>query len=288
MGITISGAGSGGGASFPAITGTITIKNTGNKQGQTACMSKKSSGAKKRLNYNYREISGQLMRTKKVQGASNVLARAKSKLSTLQRCATSGKYDSSEVANAIAHARKMVECAQLKSRNLKQEEQERKKHNNENVSEERKAKSEVKRRVASKEQEIKQKICIEQLQKVQQEKSKRQEMVQKRRRHRQQEQGKISDADMKYLKKEFEGGRYLSGSSADSGVIMNLSAEAAALNETQIALEAQQQAELEVSVEGAALTGTVGLGAEAQSGMTTTVTGSAAAVQSTASVDISV
>ena len=253
MGVTLNGSGYGGGASSPVITGTLTIKNTNNASEHIASAGRSSKQTKKKLNYNYREISGQLLRAKKAQGAASVLARAKSKLGFLQRCASSEKYDHSQVANAIAHAKKMVECAQLKTRNLRQEEQERKKHSKDDTDNERKTKNEVKRRAASKEKELEQKVSIEEIQKVQQEKTERQQMLKKRSLHRQQELGKVNEADMKYLKKEIEDGRYLSGSSApvNSNVILELSPQATALSEAQLELKAKQQAELEVTTEGA-------------------------------------
>ena len=40
----------------------------------------------------------------------------------LQRCKASDQYHDSEVEIALAHAKRMVKCAQLKVSNLKQEE----------------------------------------------------------------------------------------------------------------------------------------------------------------------
>ena len=241
MGVSVNSAGSTTGA--VAMAGTLTIKNA-NKDSRArieyVCGKSKSSGTKKKLNYNYKEVSNQLLRAKKPQGA------AKSRLATLQRYAATGEYDSKEISAAVAHARRMVECAQLKVRHLKQEEIENRKYKSENKSEVTQKKGEIKRRAANKERELKEKIAIEEIQNVQKEKAKRIEIRQKRNSHRRQEQSKISEADMKYIKDQMEN-RNTSDMSPDSGVIVSLSAESTnlQLTEAQIKMQAQQDAELE-------------------------------------------
>lgn len=90
----------------------------------------------------------------------------------MQRYAATGEYDSKEISAAVAHARRMVECAQLKVRHLKQEEIENRKYKSENKSEVTQKKGEIKRRAANKERELKEKIAIEEIQNVQKEKAK--------------------------------------------------------------------------------------------------------------------
>lgn len=174
MGVSVNSAGSTTVA--VAMAGTLTIKNA-NKDSRArieyVCGKSKSSGTKKKLNYNYKEVSNQLLRAKKPQGAANALTKAKSRLATLQRYAATGEYDSKEISAAVAHARRMVECAQLKVRHLKQEEIENRKYKSENKSEVTQKKGEIKRRAANKERELKEKIAIEEIQNVQKEKAKR-------------------------------------------------------------------------------------------------------------------
>lgn len=241
MGVSVNSAGSTTVA--VAMAGTLTIKNA-NKDSRArieyVCGKSKSSGTKKKLNYNYKEVSNQLLRAKKPQGAANALTKAKSRLATLQRYAATGEYDSKEISAAVAHARRMVECAQLKVRHLKQEEIENRKYKSENKSEVTQKKGEIKRRAANKERELKEKIAIEEIQNVQKEKAKRIEIRQKRNSHRRQEQSKISEADMKYIKDQM-GNRNTSDISPDSGVIVSLSAESTnlQLTEAQIKMQAQ-------------------------------------------------
>ena len=146
MGVIWNGTGMGGSSNLFSM-GSISVKNQVMTGAQITRTTK--SSIKKRLNYNYRDVSSQLMRAKKPQGAAAALSRAKSKVNTLKRMAATGNYDSREIANALAHAKRMVECAQSKVQNLKEEEREERKYSQKNRAEQQKVKGEVKRRVAS-------------------------------------------------------------------------------------------------------------------------------------------
>ena len=159
MGVSVNSAGSTTGA--VAMAGTLTIKNA-NKDSRArieyVCgKSKKQRHKEKNWIITIRKVSNQLLRAKKPQGAANALTKAKSRLATLQRYAATGEYDSKEISAAVAHARRMVECAQLKVRHLKQEEIENRKYKSENKSEVTQKKGEIKRRAANKERELKEK-----------------------------------------------------------------------------------------------------------------------------------
>lgn len=297
MGITINGAGNAN--AQPVMTGTLTIKNTNDPNSRMAAVRKKEQTVKKPLNYNHREISGQLLRAKKPQSAATTLTRAKSKLAVLQRAAGSGQYDEKEVANAIAHARRMVRCAQMKVRNLREEEREQKANRNESGAKEQKLRNEVKRRVAAKERELEQKTAREEMQAVIQEKQRRTEMAQKRRTHRNQERGKVAEADMKYIKDMMRDGKMPGGTSVstDGAVIMDLSGSAAAMNEIammeqQIQAEAEAEVAAEIAMEmGADMGGAAlqGAGSGMTGGGTTSAAGTAGAADAgVASVDVSI
>lgn len=296
MGTTINGGSCS--QSQGTMSGMVTIKNPNRMQGGTSAIRmtsrKSSSKTKKQLNYNHREISGQLVRAKKSQNAATVVTRAKSRLATLQRQAGSGQYDSKEMANALAHARRMVRCAQLKVQNLREEEREQKLHKRENRSENQQNRNEVKRRVAQKERSVKSKVVTQEIQQAAKEKRIRRELAQKRRIHRSQEQNQITEADMKYLKglKETNGGVKIG---TTQGAVLDLSMEAAAMAEMQM-LEAQiqQQVEQEIDAENAAAMATET--ALADTGMTSTCStssqgsldGGAAAVSGSATINIAI
>lgn len=146
MGVSVNSAGSTTVA--VAMAGTLTIKNA-NKDSRTrieyVCGKSKSSGTKKKLNYNYKEVSNQLLRAKKPQGAANALTKAKSRLATLQRYAATGENTTARKYLQQLHMQdRMVECAQLKVRHLKQEEIENRKYKSENKSEVTQKKGEIK------------------------------------------------------------------------------------------------------------------------------------------------
>ena len=249
MGISINAPGSV--SNQASMTGTLSIRKNTNTFEQMAGVRSSGGTSKKQLNYNHRDISGQLLRAKKPQSASAALTRAKSNVSMLQRAAASGQYDSKEVANALAHARRMVRCAQLKVRNLREEEREQQSVQKENSGKSQQKEHEVKRRVAQKERQLKQKVAIENTQEVLQQKKKKNEMAQKQQRHRSQERGKIAEADFKYIKSQIEAGKGFGGSSycEDSGFTLDISDAAMSMAELEMMAQNQIEAEAEAEVE---------------------------------------
>lgn len=233
--------------------GTVTVKNANTTYGRMAAMRTAGKKAKKPLNYNHREISAQLVRAKRAQNAAGVVTSAKRKLATLQRQAGSGQYDTKQIANAIAHARRMVRCAQLKMRNLREEEQEQRAKSREDGAQDQKMRNEIKRRVAQKERELERKLAIGQLQQAAEKKRRKNELLQKQQMHRNQERSRIQEADMKYIKNMMERDRGTdNGNSGGNGAVFDLSMEAAAMREVQMLEQAQQAAELEAAAEMAA------------------------------------
>lgn len=247
MGTIVTGAGSMNN-NQSMMTGMLTIKNVNNPYARMSVMRNKEKKPKKPLNYNHREVSGQLMRAKKAQNAAGVLMRAKGKLATLQRQAGTGQYDSREIANALAHARQMVRCAQLKVRNLREEEQEQIAQKREGGVHDQQRENEIKCRVAQKQREIKQKVVIEEMQEVVKEKRKRNELLQKQQSHRNQEQNRINEADMKYIKAELDRNHGVSGYQSFGNVTsLDLNMEMAAMAEVQML---EQTLQMEAEVEG--------------------------------------
>lgn len=228
-----------------AIAGTLSIKDSGYSVKHISSSTRTAKKTIKKLNYNHKEVSGQILKAKKAQSAAVVLNRAKSKLANVQRAAGTGQYDEKEVATAIAHARRIVRCAQLKVRNLKEEEAEQQGHKKESSEKAQQKQNEIKRQIAQKERELLSKAAMEQMQLVQQEKSRRQGMLQKRRMHRNEELGKIKEADMKYLKehKQSLGGENQDRRCIMEGVSLDLSQPKEPLTEAQIEQQAEQEIE---------------------------------------------
>ena len=86
--------------------------------------SRKISSQKKpkRLQYNFKEISSQILRAKTSGSARLAVAKARSKIALLQRQQRNGEYDEKEVAMAILHARSMERVARKRLKNLEMEE----------------------------------------------------------------------------------------------------------------------------------------------------------------------
>ena len=248
MSMEVNGGGSAISAGIANYTSGVQTKEQ-NVQKWKKDRKDKKTRIKKSLNYNPREISNQLVRASKSRVASVVLVRAKVKLGSLQQAYASGQYDAAEVRTALAHARRMVECSRIKVRNLKEEEQLKSRNDKDGNVAKRRKKSEVKRRVKKKEQELKVKIALEENHRVLKERQQQQELRQKRRMHRNEELGKISEADMKYIEDKMKENQNNS-SAQDSGVVLELSSASVQLSELKMMeKQVEQQVEMQVEME---------------------------------------
>lgn len=217
--------------------------------------SQKKTTPKKHLNYNSREIRSALVRATKAQSAGKVLCQAKSKLANLAKCKGTGMYNESELNSAIIHARRMVRCAQMKTRNLKQEEQQQRKHSKKAEAEEQQQKNEIKRRVSQKERHLEQKLSLEKSQREQKKQARIQEIMRRRRQHRNIERSKMDEADKEYQTNVSRAARGESPIVLNTayyplgGVEVELSEKGIELTEAQL----EQQAEMMVAAEIASM-----------------------------------
>lgn len=76
----------------------------------------------RRLNYNFKEISAMILRTKTSGSARQVAARARGKVALLKQRLKCGEYDDKELESAIIHAEKMERVARKRMRHLQEEE----------------------------------------------------------------------------------------------------------------------------------------------------------------------
>lgn len=242
--------------------GTLNTGNASTKE--TGSFRTGKSKGKKMLHYNAKSLSAQILRATKSRTASTALVKAKNTVSNLKRCLETGEYDDSEVEVALAHAKKMVKCAQAKVTNLKQEEALQRKYSREKASKEQQQKSEVKRRIHQKEQNLKEKIASEELQQIQKEKKQKQEISRKCQMHRKAERNELSDADMKYLQDTME---YRHESHVDcSSVSVDLSSVGMSMSELQ-QIEAQISSEVETDAAAGTGAGTDVTSGAAESGV---------------------
>ncbi len=77
---------------------------------------------KKRLPYNFKQLSKQIMQVKTSGAARPLVTKIRAKLSWLYRKLKSGEYGDSEIAAAIIHAASMEKIAKRKVRHLEEEE----------------------------------------------------------------------------------------------------------------------------------------------------------------------
>ena len=172
----------------------------------------KSKNGKKALSYNPKEISSQILRAKKTVGAVRVLSRA-----MLKKAQSTGEYDSAELENAIAHAKRMVECADMKVNNLREEDRLRKRA------------------------EDKEELKVEKLRNAG-----RLENL-KKRTHRQDENKALFDADTKYYQREGNG---IVGAAASAISSAAASLELSSVSGQMRNLEITQAAIAQSSVQG--------------------------------------
>lgn len=93
----------------------------GNRVG-TISVSKPQVKKKKRIQYNFREISGRILQTRTAGSAGRVLVSARSKVAMLLRMVRNPDYDEKELEQAIIHAKKMERIAKKKMKHLQEEE----------------------------------------------------------------------------------------------------------------------------------------------------------------------
>lgn len=103
----------------------IKLRNADGSSAGTVRISSPSKKKLKRLNYNFKEISSQILATKTSSGANRIKIKARQKTAMLQGKLTnsSSDYDSRELRMALAHAQKMERIAKKRMKHLKEEEQ---------------------------------------------------------------------------------------------------------------------------------------------------------------------
>ncbi len=82
----------------------------------------RSSSKKKRLPYNFKQLSQQIAKVKNASGARPVITQVRQKLGWLYTKLRSSDYDDEEIAAAIVHATAMEKIAKRKMKHLEEEE----------------------------------------------------------------------------------------------------------------------------------------------------------------------
>lgn len=105
-----------------AAIGRVALKRT---TGTTTSSTKRKTNTlpkRKRLPYNFKAMSSQVMQAKTPVNANKVASKARRKAAMLQRNLKSGEYDDEEIKNAIAHAKSIERIAKKRAKHLQQEE----------------------------------------------------------------------------------------------------------------------------------------------------------------------
>lgn len=99
-----------------------TYRSRSSSAGRPVSVSKPPVKKTKRLNYNFKQISGLILQSKKSTTARAVVSKAFIKVMTLRTKLRTGIYDDQEVGHAIIHAQQLVRIAKKKMKHLMEEE----------------------------------------------------------------------------------------------------------------------------------------------------------------------
>lgn len=105
----------------------IVIKNRDGSVAASMTCRKPTVIKPKKLSYNYKRISTQIMQAKTSGNARQVVVRARGEAVLLRRKLRNGDYSSSVARNAMIHAEKMVRIAKKRLKHLQEEEEIKKK-----------------------------------------------------------------------------------------------------------------------------------------------------------------
>ena len=102
--------------------GTMTVSTSRTRTSKSKSTSKTGQKKNKKLNYNFKRLSNQIMRTKTSVNAKQLVTKAKFQIADLKMKLLSGDYSYEEIHNAIVHAEKIARVAKKRMKNLEQEE----------------------------------------------------------------------------------------------------------------------------------------------------------------------
>lgn len=101
---------------------SISLKKPDGSVVATISFSKPKAKKKKRLSYNFKKISNQILMSKTSANAGKVLNKARVNVITLLMQKKSGDYDDKELKDALEHARSMERIAKKRKKHMEEEE----------------------------------------------------------------------------------------------------------------------------------------------------------------------
>lgn len=102
--------------------GTMTVSTSRSRASKSKKTSKTSQKKFKKLRYNFKRLSNQILRTKTSANAKQLVTKAKFQIADLRMKLISGDYNYSEIHNALVHAEKIARVAKKRMKNLEEEE----------------------------------------------------------------------------------------------------------------------------------------------------------------------
>ena len=163
----------------------------------------------KKLNYNYREVSGRILRAKTSVSTRQVVTHARTVVAMLRRRYGCGEYNDRDLEIAIIHAEKMVRIAKKKLKNIKEEENASETKETQPESGEM-SEEELRKMIRRLQQELQELAAENSMDELTQEcyggggRMNEEELKLMKKKHRCDEMRQIVEADMKYLKAMFQ------------------------------------------------------------------------------------
>lgn len=103
-----------------SYAGTMTVSTS--KTSKSKKTSKSAQKKYKKLQYNFKRLSNQIMRTKTSTNAKQLVTKAKFQIADLRMKLLSGDYNYEDIHNALIHAEKIARVAKKRMKNLEEEE----------------------------------------------------------------------------------------------------------------------------------------------------------------------
>lgn len=103
-----------------SYAGTMTVSTS--KTSKNKKTSKSTQKKYKKLQYNFKRLSNQIMRTKTSTNAKQLVTKAKFQIANLRMKLLSGDYNYEEIHNALIHAERIARVAKKRMKNLEEEE----------------------------------------------------------------------------------------------------------------------------------------------------------------------
>lgn len=105
-----------------SYAGSMAVSTSKNKTSKSKKTSKTAQKKPKKLQYNFKRLSNQVLRTKTSVNAKQLVTKAKFQIADLRAKLISGEYDYAEVHNALVHAEKIARVAKKRMKHLEEEE----------------------------------------------------------------------------------------------------------------------------------------------------------------------